>query len=389
MRVSIITKYFLPVIGGVENHCYNLAKSLTKRGFQVEVHTCKKTPEKVYNKTLHTFEVIDGIKVYRHTLFWELDDATKFDVIHFHNFNIFPHLLLFMRLLLLQKSKYKMPQIIITPHGGFTPPWEEFPPIIRHIKKMYHMTFGRFFINKIVDYVIAVSEWEKKQLKNAGIDPRKVVIIPNGVENLAYKYPSLKQNKEFREYKPYILFIGRIAKIKNIEQIILNLKYTQDIKLLITGPVHDNEYIQLLRQLISKLGLDNRVIFLGKSEGLKKYKLIDNAVAIVLLSKSEAEPIVIKEAIARGKIAIVSSIPVFYLDFNSIPGVFIIENADEFVRVINEIANSEKTQKKIEVIHKRISKRWKWEQIITLILELYLNGGDNNANGNCWDTKSP
>jgi len=41
MKIAYITPYFLPSIGGIVQHVYELAKTLIRDGFEVEVHACR------------------------------------------------------------------------------------------------------------------------------------------------------------------------------------------------------------------------------------------------------------------------------------------------------------------------------------------------------------
>jgi glycosyltransferase involved in cell wall biosynthesis len=59
MKIYMISSFFLPTIGGVENHVFNLSKSLVKKGHEVTVlHS-------VNDKNLKEFEEIEGVKIKR------------------------------------------------------------------------------------------------------------------------------------------------------------------------------------------------------------------------------------------------------------------------------------------------------------------------------------
>lgn len=79
MRICMLTSFFLPTIGGVENHVYNLCKALQKRGHEVVVvHTCFDIMPKE-NETVKV-EDVEGIEVHRLYLG---TDATKIQLKHF------------------------------------------------------------------------------------------------------------------------------------------------------------------------------------------------------------------------------------------------------------------------------------------------------------------
>jgi len=369
MKVAIITRYFLPIKGGIENHCYNLAKELLKRNIEVEIHTSKDTLTEL--GILKDYEIVDGFKVFRHEDFWKFVPK-DYDIIHLHNFNIFPHFWIFLKNFTKRLFKMKAPRLVITLHGGFTPWWKEFSSLGKTIKRIYHKTLGKFFLNHVVDKIVAVSEWERDQLIRDGINAKKITIIPNGVEELAYNLPKIK-SFNLKKYKPYLLFIGRISQIKNLDFVIKCLKKINNVKIrfLIVGPVHEKEYYEYLNNLILEFKLQDRVVFLGEVYGKPKYELIDNALAVVLVSHNEAEPITIKEAMVRGKSVIVSNIdPLRYLVKNEKNG-FVVTNEEEFVNAVISLLNDKNLITKMSENNKIKAQEWKWENVCDRILKVY------------------
>ncbi len=367
MKVIIITNYFLPVKGGIENHCYNLTKELLKKGIEVEIHTSKNIFSE--KNVLESYEIMDGIKVFRHKNFWKFvpEDC---DIIHLHNFNIFPHFWIFLKNFTKRLFKMKAPRLVITLHGGFTPWWKEFSGFGRIIKLIYHKTLGKFFLNHVVDKIIAVSEWEKEQLIREGISNEKIVVIPNGVEELAYTLPKV-ENSNLEKYKPYLLFIGRISRRKNLDFVIRCLKKINKIKFLIAGSIHEKEYYEYLNNLISELRLQNKILFLGEVDEKFKYVLIDNALSVVLVSHNETEPIIIKEAMVREKPVIASNIdPLKFLIKNGENG-FIISDENDFINAVKKLMQNKELVEKIAENNRKLSEKWRWSNIANNILKIY------------------
>lgn len=366
MKVAIITRYFLPVKGGIENHCYNLARELLKKGIEVEMHTSKDILTE--SGILKDYELIDGIKVFRHKDFRKFIPK-DYDVIHLHNFNISPHLWIFLKTFLGELLHKKVPILIITPHGGFAPWWEGFSFMGRVFKKFYHKAIGKFFLNNIADKIIAVSGWEREQLIKNGIKVNKIVVIPNGVEDEAYILP--KQKDPNLEKKKYLLFIGRISQIKNVDFVIKNLQKIDNVCFFIAGPAHENNYYKYLRNLIGRMELKDRVELLGVVEGKYKYALIDNALALVLTSHNETEPIVVKETIARGKPVIVSSGAAPPYIAEHLENEFIVSNSEEFLKAVKILRENRDLIKKIIEKNKIFSKKWRWDIIASQIVKIY------------------
>lgn len=360
-----MTGYFSPVKGGVENHCYNLAKELMRRNLKVEIHTSKHTF--IQFGVLKDYEIIGGIKVFRHKDFWKFVPKDC-DIIHLHNFTIFPHFFIFLKILIKKLFKMRAPRLVITLHGGLTIWWKEFSFFGKTIKA-YHKTLGKFFLNHVADKIIAVSEWEKEQLVKEGVNIKKIAVIPNGVEDLAYTLPKVK-NSDLEKHKPYLLFLGRISRIKNLEFVIKCLKKIADVEFLIAGPIHEKKYYEGLTHIISELGLANRVLFVGEVEGKFKYKLIDNALAVVLTSHHEGEGIAVKEAMARGKPVIVSNIEPLNLLVKNGENGFVVSNEEEFVDAVKKLMNKNIVDK---IFKNNITKtrEWRWEATGAKIAYIY------------------
>ncbi|MCH7761459.1 glycosyltransferase, partial [candidate division TA06 bacterium] len=59
MHILIHSTYFLPEVGGMEHHIYNLAVGLKKKGHHVTLITTRS------NRSFPSREIIQGIQVYR------------------------------------------------------------------------------------------------------------------------------------------------------------------------------------------------------------------------------------------------------------------------------------------------------------------------------------
>jgi glycosyltransferase involved in cell wall biosynthesis len=189
----------------------------------------------------------------------------------------------------------------LTPHGGFNPEWRIFSKAQATIKQFYHYVIGSFLINRSVDIVRAVSDWEHDQIASKGVKKYILRTIPNGVENEAYEDIDKKASKQIKtdvkSYGKYILQIGRIYMIKNYETTIKALtKLPKDVNYVIAGPIGSVAYKEKLEKLIKELGLENRVIFAGVIRGIDKYYLIKHAQLMVHMALWESFCNVVHEA---------------------------------------------------------------------------------------------
>lgn len=302
-EIQIVTKYFHPVMAGIETHIFEVAKRLVRWGWKVTVYTSKDTLEK--RNVLNDEDYIEGIEVKRFKSLHKLAKSIDYnELIYLNNFDFFLTFFIFLRIL------GKNVKIILAPHGGFTPWWDGFSLLPRLIKRLYHKTLGKFFINHLVKKVVAVSEWEKSQLVSEGIKEDLIAIIPNGIEDEAFKRydgnimnvsPKIPANID------YIVTVCRVTKRKNVNTIIKTLSYFENLYLVICGPIQDKEYYQYLQNLAVNLDIKHRVHFVGYVDKIEKYWYMDNSKAFILISLHETDPIAVKEAKARGKPVIVSN----------------------------------------------------------------------------------
>jgi glycosyltransferase involved in cell wall biosynthesis len=208
---------------------------------------------------------------------------------------------------LLGKKKFTL---VLTPHGSFTSDWSIFPKWQVFIKRPFHY-IAVFFINRTVDGIIAVSEWEKGQMVQKGIKSDLLRVIYNGIEKKGYEdveaKASEKTKKLVKELGQYIIQVGTIQPRKNQEVVIKTLPLLPaEVKFAIVGPFENSEYFEKLQRLIEELGLQGRVVFLGTITGHNKYYLMRHAHLMVHMSRHEALCNAVHEGMSQGCICIVS-----------------------------------------------------------------------------------
>ncbi len=389
-KISIIVKYFYPVTAGIETNIAETYSVLTKKGWNIDIHTSKDTLTE--KNVLPNKDIIQDLNVKRYPFskfgYWPKINWAQTDLICLHNFDIFPHFQILVYLMIRKWFKIKTGKIVLTPHGGFTPEWSTFSFIQRTIKKTYHKTLGAWLINNTVDVTRAVSEWERDEIIKYGVKKELVVMIPNGVENEAYKnlekLASTDIKRKVKSFRNYIIQIGRIYKIKNYETTIRALAKTpKNLKYVIAGPIQkDKTYQQFLEKLIDKLALTNRVIFLGVVKGVDKYYLIKHAQMMVHMALWESFCNVVHEGLSQGLVCIVANNTALpYLIKNGING-YCLEttNENKVAEKINFVLKN-KNSKFIIDMEKRNRKYGlenSWENVAYKINDLYKNLLENN-----------
>lgn len=317
-HIDIIEKYFIPVTAGIEVNILNTYKVLVENGWVVDIHTSRDTLTE--KDILPEHDKIEGILVKRYPFrIWGYAPKINFaktDVVALHNFNVVPHFYILIYSLILKMLGKKKFALILTPHGGFNPEWSIFPKPVAIIKEFYHFSIGTFLINLVVDKVRAVSEWEKEEIVKKGVNPNKVVVITNGIEDDAYldvdKLASKEIKQKVKDFGRYIIQVGRVYPIKNYETTIKALALApHDLKFVIVGPIQEDEknknYKAGLDKLIEEIGLKDRVIFLGVIKGVDKYYLIRKAQMMVHMAQWESFCNVVHEGLSQGLVCIVAN----------------------------------------------------------------------------------
>ena len=143
---------------------------------------------------------------------------------------------------------------------------------------------------KHVDAFIAMSEFSRDKHREFGFGRDMQVVnyfLPSKTESAT--------NDESPHARPYFLFVGRLERIKGLDDVIPIFKHYKDADLLIAG---DGDYASVLRELA---GGNNNVIFLGRVRPEKLEKYYRHALALIVPSVCfETFGIIIIEAFRQG-----------------------------------------------------------------------------------------
>jgi len=165
----------------------------------------------------------------------------------------------------------------------------------------------------LTDRFIAVSGALGQKLIQAGIPPRKVVVIRNGIDTSAYRQPPAaviaagRQSLGLPPAGPVVGVIGRLVPVKAYDDFLaaaaLVSRARPDVKFLITG---DGPGEASLRDLARSLGLTDKVIFAGFRRDIPV--VLAGLDVFVISSVSEGLPLVLLEAMAAGRPAVCTAV---------------------------------------------------------------------------------
>ena len=282
MRIAYVTPRYAPNVGGVETHVKELGERLAERGHEISVITAD------YTTDLPEIEEINQVTVNRLDGFSpggayhiapqvaKIVRSTNADLVHAHSYHAFP---LFFAALGVQDRPF-----VTTPHyhGGSA---NRIRDKLLHVYK----PFGRWALQKS-DTVIAVSEWEAEMLEE-DFDIQSTV-IPNGLNVERFE----SAEPEDRE-RPYVLTVGRLERYKGVQYAIRAMEHLPEYELVIAG---SGPYREELNELVTVLGLSDRVSFEGYVDESRLPSLYAGADVFLTLSKFEAYGLTVGEALASG-----------------------------------------------------------------------------------------
>jgi glycosyltransferase involved in cell wall biosynthesis len=274
----------------------------------------------------------------------------KPDIIHFHNPNT------------LQISSYLLPNIryptLYTSHGL---------DLEGDIKQISKLTIRKNIrLLKHFDKITAVSTFEKNYLISKGVT-QNIEVIYNGIdfENIKNILNSDIEDKHDKKFT--LIFPGGQKKNKGGKILLkaLNIvkKVNTNIKLYYCGFVNTD---------FKKKYQDKNVIFTGLLPYNEYLKLLSKSDCLILLSKTEAFPIAILEAMSLGKTIIttpVGGIPEF---FNSgINGFFVEQEPQKVSEKIIFLINNQNIRINISENNIKHAKKFQWNSITNQYTKSY------------------
>lgn len=302
MRLLMTAWSFYPAQeGGPSNALYWLATGLARSGYIMRVVTtdrCLPKGSVPINEwySLNGFDVIYQSAQQSESLL--LDELDKCDVLLTDGICK----LRYFRLVINALKKNK--KVILSPRG------ELFDSAINHkgqlfgiLKKTFILYMRVAFRNRVIFH--ATSEEEKNTVFRYMGKRAHVVLIPNYMI-----LPDKIDVDNSTTPEPYLLYVGRLNQIKNIDIILSGLAQSSafmngKVKFKLAGE-KTGEYYELLVRQAKELGIADKVEFLGLVTGAEKDRLYAGAKCLLLMSKSENFGNVIVEALSQGTPVIAS-----------------------------------------------------------------------------------
>lgn len=279
----------------------------------------------------------------------------KFDIIHSH----FAHPSGFIGALL---SKLFNKPHLITVHGSdVLEDWVP-PDIIKNRR------WERNFALKKADKIICVSNFLKKRVHNLIEQDDKVVVIPNGVDQLRFSMKT--KNVQENDSNKIIMFIGNLIPRKGVHILLPAFKLlSQEFKNAKLAIIGDGFYKPKLLEQIKKLKIEKDVVLYGALPNKDLPNYINMCDILCLPSLEEGFGVVLIEALTCGKPVVASKVGGIS-DIVQTAKVGYLANTGDIESLYNALKKAI-TQKWNKKFIQRYARKFYWDSIAPAIKKVY------------------
>jgi glycosyltransferase involved in cell wall biosynthesis len=307
MRILHVVPTYLPATryGGPIRSVHGLCKALAARGHDVHVFTTNVDGPGVSHVPTGVPVALDGVQVtyfptglgrrlYRSPAMdaaLEREVAT-FDVVHLHSVFLWP-----TTAAARAARRHGVPYVL-APRGMLV------GDLIRRKSAVVKSAWIRLFERENLAGAAGVhvtSDIEADEIRQLGLRVRRFDVITNGIDP-----PEPGDAVVAAEIgAPIVLSLGRINWKKGLDRLIGAMVHVSGAQLVIAGNDEEN-YTLHLRALSERLGVGDRVTFVGEVHGAEKWAWFRKADLFALASHSENFGIAVLEAMACGRPVLVT-----------------------------------------------------------------------------------
>ena len=344
MKILITSDWYYPVVNGVVRSVLNLKEYLESKGHEVRVLTLSNTLMSYKSDDVYYIGSLSAKKIYPEARITNILANTHLrsikkwepDIIHSQcEFSTF----------MMAKTLSKMLNIplIHTYHTVY----EDYTHYFTTNKKAGVKIVAKFSkaLSDMCDYFIAPTAKTAGILESYNIGEEKIAVIPTGVHIPdLYDKEKLRDELKIDKDKKILLYLGRLAEEKNIEEIIQYYDKLDDPSiefLIVGGGPHLNKLIDYSKNF------KNRANFIGMVDPSEVNKYYQAADIFTTASTSETQGLTYYEALSNGTVAICRSDEslkgVIKNGFNG----FCYDDYDQFKAYIYQVLDDEDLKNKL------------------------------------------
>jgi alpha-1,3-mannosyltransferase len=364
VNIVHVTPVYKPVAGGLGNVVHNLAQttSLNTRA-KVKVlfgdDDWSKREKKCTRDGMVEVVHIRTVKIWFVRIpFGMASHLAKADVIHIHD--AFFSLVALAAVLLAKRGA----KVILSTHGGFFHTKRWMP-----LKILYFNSVCRI-VSTALTAIVAVSRQDLQRFRTIS---KRVVLIENGVEIEKFA----DDGRLVRENR--FLFVGKLAYNKNIERLTDVYMKLREVRTDIALDIVGEDIVGVWEKISQKLASDPsypgfQINYHGSLDDAALLKLMKRAKFFILASNFEGFGIAVVEAMAAGRIPIVSDIASMRELITDNQNGFLVDfsNVERAASHIQEILNYPPSHlERIAAAARVASQRFSWNVVGNTYIELY------------------
>lgn len=379
MKVIHISPSYYPAIkyGGPIQSVHLLNKYLVKNDCNVDVLTTNAGLSRSQrSETKGRWNDVDGVKV-KYVNYWGPENynfslalfnelkriITHYDLMHITavwNFPVWAGYYL--------SKKYNIPYLIST-HGALMK--NAFVYRKQLIKKFYLSLIAKNYLKnaKAIHFTTLI---EKDETLSVFPDIANFMILPNGVETKVFF-----KNKNYENpfnHQSYILYVGRIHRIKGLDILLKAMKgiLNKELILVLAGP-DEHGYKKVLEKLAAGLNISAYLKFTGQVGMTELLQLFKNAKILVLPSFSENFGMSAVEAMACGTPILISNKVGLFLEIqNENAGIIVTTTPEDIRQGVEKILNDQGYARQIsENGMKLVKEKYNIEKVADQMIEQY------------------
>ena len=290
LRILMVTPRYLPEMGGVENHVYQVTGRLAQAGVNVTVLTTDR------EGNLPSTELENGVSIQRVRAWparrdyyfapgiYKYIQQYQWDLVHIQSYHT-----LVAPLAMLAARRVKLPYLLTFHGGGHS-------SRLRNAARGSQLALLRPLLEHAERLVILTHFEETYYTKKLHLPAERFALIPNGAD-----LPRSVDRSQQKQDGTLIASVGRLERYKGHQRIIAALpailKEKPDVQLWVAGK---GPYESALYRLAKKLGVEEhiRIQAIPPEDRGRMAQELERASLVVLLSEYETHPIAILEALA-------------------------------------------------------------------------------------------
>jgi glycosyltransferase involved in cell wall biosynthesis len=303
-RIKVLHVILSLDYGGTEKIVLDIVNGLSRDEFESSVICMDRYGERASDVkkdvTLYLMDRKQGIKLQNYFSFLKILKTVKPDIVHFRNFTTYFWGCMISKL-------QKKCKIVYSDHSEIILNYETNEKGKLFLRKLFKHITDNFMTNSLT--------FKEKLVEYVNLNPDDIVVIPNGVSTERFFSLSLVEKRKLRiqfGFGDHDYLIGIVAGLAPKKNIPLAIEAMSEIKhkhsyaklILVGGGEMEDE----LKILTKRLGLSDKVLFLGIIKGINK---VLNIFDMFLLPSSSGEgmPNAVLEAMAAKVPVIASDIP--------------------------------------------------------------------------------